>query len=748
MKLNHLVFILMLLLINSLDLNSQIIRGVVKGKNPDKSIVTLPGARLQWLGASGGGMANSKGEFEIEVPPTSLILEVRAIGYRPDTINIGLSKNYIEVILKSELKTQEVVVEGELPSKIIDKTNIINTEIITERGLKKAACCNLSESFETNASVDVNYTDAITGAKKIMLLGLSGEYTQVLNEKMQMFNGLVTAYGLGYVPGTWIESIQIAKGSSSVTTGYQSMVGQINVEYKKPENLERPLLNLYANSIGRAELNFDITEQISQNLYSTMFVHLNTLQNQIDGNNDGFLDFNTGYQANVMNRWRYDGDGFESQFGAKFLIDDREGGQKAFFENRSKDYFSILNNTKRIELWAKTGIFVLEEMNASLGIITFFSHHNQNVTLGKRLWNAEQNTFNMNIIYDTDVHNQNHKLTTGVAFLYDNFIEDLYSENQVANRQIDTLMKRNELVPGIFMEYTNKTIENLVVIAGIRNDFHNLYGNFFTPRLHLRYAMGEESSIKASIGKGYRVPNVISDNLGMVANNRQIIFEPNIRPEESLNFGGNFLTELELFDQELNISIDAYRTTFQNKLITDMDASIGAIKFYNLDGIAYSNSYQIELSYEPIKRFILNAAYRINDVKSTINGELQLVPMVNRNKTYFNLEYSTEENDWTFDWTININGGGRLPSTATMPEIHRRPDNFNSFTIMNANVGYNILDWYLETYVGVENITNHTQKDPIIDPQNPFKENGHFDAALVYAPIFGRIVYFGIRYKL
>ena len=746
MNLTKLKFLLLIFFIAVLfqnTLQSQVLRGVVKGANPDKTTVLIPSARLQWLGASGGGLTNKDGEFEIKVPPTSLILEVKALGYKTDTINVGIGKNFIEITLKSELSTKEVVVNADLPSKIINKTDIINTEIITSRGLKKAACCNLSESFETNASVDVNFTDAVTGAKKIMLLGLSGEYTQILNEKMQSFNGLVTAYGLGYVPGTWIESIQISKGSSSVTTGYQSMVGQINVEYKKPEELERPLLNLYANSTGRSELNFDISEQVADNLYSTMFVHLSTMQNKIDANNDGFLDFNTGYQANFMNRWRFDGDGFESQFGAKLLIDEREGGQEKFFENRSNDFFSILNNTKRVELWAKTGIFVLEEMNSSLGIISFFSHHNQNVTLGKRLWTAEQNTFNLNVLYDTDVHNENQKLTAGFAFLYDNFVENLSSTNQ-----IDTLMKRNELVPGIFAEYTNKSIKDLVIIAGLRNDFHNLFGNFFTPRLHLRYQIDEETSLKASIGKGYRVPNVISDNLGMIANNRIMVFEQNIKPEESLNYGLNILTCLDIFDQEFNISFDAYRTTFQNKLITDMDASSGAIKFYNLIGEAYSNSYQVELSYEPIKRLVFNTAYRINDVKSTINGELQLVPMVNRSKTYFNVEYSTEMNDWTFDWTININGGGRLPSTQDMPEIHRKPDNYSSFTIMNAQIGYNILDWYLDTYLGVENITNVTQSNPIIDPQNPFKANGHFDAAIVYAPIYGRIVYFGIRYKL
>lgn len=721
---------------------SQVLKGVVKGKNPDNSITILPGAKVQWLGTSTGAIAKTNGEFEVKIPPTSLILEVRAIGYKTDTIHVANTSMILEVLLTSDLSTEEVKVVGSMPSKIIDKSNIITSEIITSRGLKKAACCNLSESFETNASVDVNYTDAVTGTKKIMLLGLSGEYTQILNEKMQMFNGLVTAYGLTYVPGTWIESIQIGKGSSSVTTGYQSMVGQINVEYKKPENLDRPLLNLYANSVGRAELNYDMAEEVSKNLFSNIFVHLNSLSNRVDANKDGFMDFNTGYQANIMNRWLYEGHNFETRFGFKLLVDDREGGQTKYFENKDKNFFALLNTTKRAELFAKTGIFLDDVTNSSLGIITFLTHHNQDVTLGKRLWVAEQNTFNLNVLYDTDIAGEDQKITIGGAFLYDNFIEHLSSESQ-----IDTLMKRNELVPGLFAEYTNKAIDHLVIIAGLRNDFHNLYGNFFTPRLHVRYELFDETFVKASIGKGYRVPNIISDNLGLIANNRQIIFEPNIKPEESLNYGATFQSNIHIDGKDLSITIDAFRTEFQNKLITDMDASSNSIKFYNLNGQAYANSYQIELSYELIKRLNLNAAYRINDVRSTINNTVQEVPMVNRNKTYFNVEYSTEMNDWTFDWTVNINGAGRLPNTNDLPVEFRRPDTFNSFTIMNAQIGYNILDWYLETYLGVENLTNVVQTNPIIDPQNPFKADGHFDASMVYAPIYGRLIYFGLRYK-
>lgn len=720
---------------------AQNLKGQVKGQLNKENITPIQSAKIRWLGGSGGTLSNQNGEFEIRIPPTTLKFEVSALGFKTDTIKIEPKQFTIEVILKPDLKLEEVIVTSELPSKIINKANVISSELITQKGLRKAACCNLSESFETNASVDVNYTDAITGAKKIMLLGLSGEYSQILTEKVQNYNGLITSYGLGYVPGTWINSIQISKGSSSVTTGYQSMVGQINVEYKKPEDLEQPLLNIYANSIGRYELNYDFSNKISEEIFVGNFIHLSTLQNNIDGNNDGFLDFNKGYQFNYLNKWKIQKNDYEMQIGAKIIFDEKNGGQ--FEEQKNQKLFEIFNNTKRVELWSKTGIFLSEKNNSSIGIINFISHHNQNVILGNRNWNAEQNTFNLNVLYDTDLVNENQKITSGFSFLYDNFIEDFSSLNQ-----IDTIMKRTELVPGVFMEYTNKLIENLVIIGGIRNDFHNLYGNLLTPRLHFNYKFNEETYLKGSIGKGFRVPNVIADNLGMIANNRIISFEKNIKIEESINYGLNFLTEFEIFNKEININIDFFRTEFNNKLIVDMDAGTNLIKFYNLIGKAYSNSMQIELTFELFKRFNVNTAYRINDVRSTINGVLDLVPMVNRSKTFINLEYTTELNDWNFDYTLNINGGGRLPHTKSNPIEFQKPENYSSFVIMNAQVGYNIYDWGLDTYLGVENITNLIQSNPIIDPNNPFKSDGYFDAAIVYAPVYGRIIYFGLRYNL
>lgn len=720
--------------------NAQNLKGKIIGQINKENTAPIQSAKIRWLGGSGGALSDKYGEFELRIPPTTLKFEVSAFGFKTDTIRIEANQFTVEVILKQDLKLKDVLVTSELPSKIIDKTNVISSEYITQKGLRKAACCNLSESFETNASVDVNYTDAITGAKKIMLLGLSGEYSQILSEKVQNFNGLVTAFGLGYVPGTWINSIQISKGSSSVTTGYQSMVGQINIEYKKPEELEKPLLNLYANSVGRYELNYDFSNKISDDIFVGNFIHLSTLQNNIDGNKDGFLDFNKGYQFNYLNKWKIQKNDYEIQIGAKIIFDEKNGGQ--FQEQQNQKLFETFNNTKRVELWSKTGIFLSEKYNSSFGIINLISHHKQNVILGNRSWNAEQNTFNLNFLYDTDVIDENQKITSGFSFLYDNFIEDFSSVNQ-----IDTLMKRNEIVPGAYLEYTNKLITNMVIIGGIRNDFHNLYGNLFTPRLHFNYKFNEDTYLKGSIGKGYRVPNVIADNLGMIANNRMISFDK-IKIEESVNFGLNFLTEFELFNKPINLNIDFFRTEFNNKLIVDMDANTNLIKFYNLNGQAYSNSLQFELTFELFKRFNVNTAYRINDVKSTINGVLDLVPMVNRSKTFVNVEYTTELNDWNFDYTLNINGGGRLPHTHSNPVEFQKPENFSSFIIMNAQIGYNIYDWGIDTYLGVENITNFTQTNPIIDPNNPFKPDGYFDAAIVFGPIYGRIIYFGIRYNL
>ncbi|MDP2364890.1 MAG: TonB-dependent receptor, partial [Ignavibacteria bacterium] len=437
------------------------------------------------------------------------------------------TQDVLEIVLHSNLKTSDVIVEGDQPSLLISKSEI-NTTTITKKGLLKAACCNLSESFQTNPSVDVSYSDALTGAKQIQLLGLQGIYIQMLNEKIPSFRGLAQTFGLNYVPGSWMESIQISKGAASVSTGYESITGQINVEYKKPETAEKFFANLYGDQYGRVEGNFNAGMNISEKLSTMLFLHGNMYKNKLDLNNDSFLDKPMVSQINLFNRWSYETDGFESKFGVKALYEDRQGGQKAYYTGGDKpNLFGIDIKTQRYDFFAKNG-FVFEDGN-SLGTIVAGFYHDQSSLYGKNAYNGKQTNGMINILYDAKLMEETHKISVGATYQYDDYQEKFK----------DSSFSRTESVPGAFVEYVYSGITNLSVIGGFRADYHNLYGTFWTPRIHFRYNLTDKIAFRGSAGKGFHTPSIFAENSSLLASSRVFTVDEKLKPEEAWNFGLN-----------------------------------------------------------------------------------------------------------------------------------------------------------------------------------------------------------------
>ena len=319
----------------------------------------LPGANVYWAQTTLGTSTNKDGVFQLEFPPISdPVLVISYIGYTNDSIHINHGQSEVEIILEVNNTLKEVTITNKAPGTFVSRLDPILTENITGAELHKAACCNLSESFETNASVDVSYSDAVTGAEQIELLGLRGTYSHLLTENIPNLQGLATPFGMGYVPGSWMESIQISKGTSSVRNGFQSIAGQINVEYLKPDEAPKLFLNLYGNIHGKIEGNAISGIKISDKWSTAIFAHAENLSNKVDDNDDGFLDMPLLRQFNVLNRWKYSNDTWTTQFGFKVLDEDRTGGQKDFNTDMLRDTtnpYGINIKTRRYELFWKGG---------------------------------------------------------------------------------------------------------------------------------------------------------------------------------------------------------------------------------------------------------------------------------------------------------------------------------------------------------------------------------------------------------
>ena len=742
------ILIFNILLILSLPAHAQhYIKGVVIEETEQGKFQAVPFANVVWLGTTEGAVTDTSGVFKIAHKPEYKQLIVSFLGYQSDTIAVNeTNMNEIRVILKTDKKTlAEVIVTGERGSSYIDYLNPIKTLIMTEKELFKAACCNLSESFETNPSVDVSFSDAVTGVKQVQMLGLAGTYTQITTENLVGVRGLASNYGLGFLPGSWIQSIQVTKGIGSVANGYESIAGQINVELHKPFAGDKLFFNAYQNNFGRTEANLNFSQLIGKKWGTTLMLHYNNTWRQMDMNKDSFLDIPMGNQINAINRWHYDNQkGISAQIGIKLLQDNRLGGQSFFNPDIDKGKLTAYGleiGTKRYEAFGKIGYVFPQKKYKSIGFMASVVNHAQDSYFGLTTYKGKNQTAYANLIYQSIIGTTIHKFRTGFSYLYDNY-----------NEQFNALAyQRTENVAGAFVEYTYSPTEKFNVVAGLRTDYHNLFGVFVTPRLHARYQATSDLAIRASFGRGQRTANIFAENTSVFVSSRQAILtgdNPNtkaygLNPEVAWNMGVNLTYEFALAGKNGSLSLDYYRTDFQNQVIVDREQSPQEVHFYNLNGKSFSNSIQAELNYEIIKKLNLRLAYRLFDVQTTYNGKQIEAPLIAKNRAFANLAY--EIGRWKFDYTINWNGRKRIPATQSNP-IEFQKDNYSpNYWVMNMQITHSFSQT-LDLYAGIENIADTRQIDLVSSAESPFRR--YFDASLVWGPVIGRMFYGGLRFKI
>ena len=701
----------------------------------DQSHEPLIGATVMEYGTQNGVVTDPSGKFTLKLSSRDSKIIVSYSGFIADTLSVDLS-GMMHIMLKENAEElDEVVVQAS--STFMDDLESKHVEVITEAELTKAACCNLSESFETNASVDVSFTDAVSGAKTIRMLGLDGRYVQINRENVPNVRGLSGRYGLSYVPGTWVQSIDVGKGAGSVVNGYESMTGQINVELKKPENSEKLYLNGYVNSFGRFEVNANHARNINDQWSTAILFHSNYFNNEVDQNDDGFMDLPKARQINVMNRYKFQGEKMVSQIGITLMRDEKAGGQLGFDfgdDFRTAPQYGFQNQTTRVELFGKTGLLFPSKPYKGWGFIYSASYLDMDAGFGRDNYVGKETTLYGNVIFQNIIGNSFHQYKTGASILYDDF-DEIYA---------DSAFSRKEVVPGLYYEYTYTPGDKFTLLLGARSDFHNLNGTYFTPRLHTRYQFSESTTLRAAIGRGYRTPNTIAENSNILVSSRRLIIEEAPDPEVSWNMGGSLTTALNIGDKKLNLIADYFYTRFENQLIYDMDQSSSELRVYNLRGDSYAHSFQLEGSYQFSDRLSAKAAYKYYDVRATINGELRPVPFNARDRFFLNASYATRFDKWKADATLQWFGSKRLPDTSDKPAEFQRGSKTPDFFLLNAQIsrGYR----WGSIYLGSENLLGFTQDNPIIDAQNPFNDN--FDASLVWAPIAGRMVYAGFRYKI
>lgn len=660
-----------------------------------------------------------------------LILFIAFNSYAQDTLKVVKIENKRKSIVKSYTLTE-------------------NSTKLTSKELLKAACCNLAESFETNPSIDVNYADALTGTKQIKMLGLTSPYLMITQENIPSVRGASQVFGMSFIPGPWIESIQITKGAGSVVNGFESISGQINTELVKPLTDIPFYFNAYGSTDARFELNANLTKKISDHWATSLLMHGSIRDSKQDMNHDGFLDNPLEKQINILNRYQYYNEktGWVSFINLQYLNDEKLMGQVDYNPDTDFDTTNSWGseiNTESINLATKVGYVFKDTPYKSIGFQNALSSYDQNSYFGFNQYNIKQNSFYSNLIYNSIITNIKNKFATGLNFTYDNYKEFVNTTNY---SRIDNTV-------GAFFEYTYDNLDNFSFILGGRVDYGNRLGVFITPRLHARYNPWENGVLRFSVGRGKREANIFAENQTLFASSRKFIIDNaggkiyGLNPEIAWNFGVSFLQGFTLFNRKGDVGFDFYRTNFQNQVVVDIMDSPQEVIFHDLDGISFANSFQVEFNYELAKHFELRTAYKYYDIQTSYLSGIYQRPLQATHRFFGNLSYETHIKDkgqqWRFDFTYNWIGEQQLPYTASNPPEYQFPNYSPDYSLMNVQITRTFSSVF-EIYFGGENIGNYRQDVAILDYENPFSP--YFDATILYAPVFGQMYYAGLRFKI
>ena len=630
----------------------------------------------------------------------------------------------------------------------------INGKDILRDELFKAACCNLGESFVNNPSVDVNYSDATTGAKQVKLLGLSGTYVQMLTENLPNFRGAALPYGLGYVPGNWMKSMQVSKGNSSVKNGYEAMTGQINVEYVKPEDETGMSVNLYGSTMGKFEANADGNIHINgnKNLSTELLAHFENNWSRHDGNGDGFQDDPQVRQYNLQNRWYWKTGNYMLHAGLSLLKEDRMSGQVSHHASLMPAMttpYRINIATDRYEAYMKHALILNPEHGTNIALMGNVSMHKQDAQYGIKQYFVNEKNAYASLIFETNLTPE-HNLSAGLSLNHDYLHQRLtlptgYNPSDYGNLYPMTRGIESETTPGAYAQYTYNLNGKLIAMAGLRIDHSNIYGTFFTPRFHLKWVPASFLTMRLSAGKGYRSPHALAENNFLMASGRRLIID-NLKQEAAWNYGTSLSFTFPINNKLLKLNTEYYYTHFISQTLVDYDTNPQELHITNLNGRSFSHTFQVDASYELFKGLDLTAAYRYNLVKATYNNRLMWKPLQSRYKALLTASYKTPLGLWQFDATLALNGGGQMPEPYTSPVTGNLSweRTYKAYGQVNAQITRHFR--HFSVYVGGENLTNFKQKNPIIGYDNPWSNT--FEPTMVYGPIQGAMAYVGLRLNL
>lgn len=752
----------------------------------------LAGATVYWEGTTIGVICDANGVYEIHRVKGYNRLVVSFVGYDDEVVEVASNVEIVDFKLSSGTKIEEVVVEGNL-GNYVNREGVLKGETISFAGLCKMACCNLAESFENSASVTVGYSDAISGARQIKMLGLTGTYTQILDENRPIMRGLSAPYGLNYTPGMWLNSIQVSKGVSSVTAGHEAITGQINMEHRKPTDDERLFLNLYFDSELRPEINISTAFPLTKDkrLSTVIMAHGSLDTGSHDMNDDGFRDLPQTNQVNIANKWLWQAkNGAQVRWGWKIVDENRLGGEMDYKESLRDEmeqslsvYGSHMDNTG-VNAYLKVGMPVGkavydaendEELRSNIAFVADYNYFREDAYFGLNRYDAHDHAGWFNFMYAHYFSPRSSMIFGASAQLTDSH-EDVLNKvlltpsHSSAMAEFGYYKTRNNMryvEPGVYAEYTYNVKEKFSLVLGLRGDWMGAKNsaegdvstaspsayyhpdNYFaiTPRSHVKWNITPSTVLRASAGMGYRRASIFTDNIWMLATGRTInVTDLNDDIEKALTLGGSLTQYINLGGfSDATLSFDYFRTQFFNTIVADQEFAGREIQIYNTDNRSFTDTYQVDFQWTPLRGFDVFATFRYTNSLVSLMRDGKPIeverPLTSRFKTLINLQYATNHRKWVFDATAQYNGPMRRPS---LDGDLIREDMSPAYPMFYLQVSRRLRS--VELYLGCENIANYMQEDPILNPNDPFSPA--FNSSSVWGPLMGRKFYIGMRFNL
>lgn len=742
---NKLKYFIIILFLYSGSIFSQSITGYIFGDDEGKKL-PLDAAVVKWINTTKGTITDEKGRFELALANiTDKRLVVSYAGYKTDTIDAA-DKQSVEVVMIPNMTTSTINVEDDKKSTYFGNYTA-KTEVISSQELVKEACCDLAGCFGRNSSVEVAVTDIITDAKELKILGLEGAYTQLLVDNMPLMSGLNTKYGISSIPGTQIDKITVSKGSNSVMQGYESISGIMNVILKDYNNSDRLMFNGFVNSMLEKQFNLNFGNRINDKWSNILILHTVQKSNVMDDNSDGFLDNPLTTRYVIYNKWNLADKKNQTEFNiaGRYWNEKREGGQKNdpshFINTHGHKLYEQNIKINSAEGYSRFSKQFTETSGMKMYLTS--SWYDQKSVYGITGYDAVQNLFSVMGFYELEIFTKSY-LKTGLSYRYQKIDETVKFNDTTSKTYAGNYIKK-ESIPGFFAENSISFLEDKAsIMTGIRLDNHNENGLVVTPRALFRYQPVKTVVLRASVGTGYRTINLLSEYSNLLASSRNIVINGKLDPEKTLNYGADVLLYFGGENYSGSFNVDYYRTEFSNKIIPDYDSDPREVIFSNLNGKAFSNVMQAELSLTLLRNIDLKLAYKFIDLKYEKSGVMYEQPFTSRHRVLATFSYMPQSKSWSASAGLNWFGAQRLPSTASNPVQYQRPTESKPYTIINAQLNKNFK--YFEIYAGVENLLNFKQDNPIISADDPFGPN--FDTSFIYGPTKGREFYAGFRFIL